>query len=182
VGKGTGLGLASSYGIVEQSGGTIQVDSAPGNGATFRIYLPQAERAVTDAPGERTNRTTVLVVEDNRGLRDLASLVLEEAGFAVLSASSGPEALAVSAGHPGRIDLLLTDLVMPGMSGTKLAERLRAQRLGLNVIYMTGFGASNDKELSLPPGSDLLIKPFLPEQLLQRVECALRTDGRTSEA
>ena len=116
----------------------------------------------------------MLVVEDNQGLRDLASLVLEEAGFGVLSAASGPEALAASAEYGGTIDLVLTDLVMPGMSGTKLAERLRVQRLGLTVIYMTGYGGSADKELALLHGSDLLVKPFLPEQLLERVESALR--------
>jgi hypothetical protein len=128
VGKGTGLGLATVYGIVRQSGGFIAVDSEPDRGTRFRIYLPRAEAPVAEAPRaplalvSTTNGAgTVLVVEDEAGVRHLARDVLRRSGYRVLEAADGAEALRLVAAQQGPIDLLLTDVVMPGMSGAELA-------------------------------------------------------------
>ncbi|HWA17147.1 MAG TPA: ATP-binding protein, partial [Gemmatimonadales bacterium] len=147
VGKGTGLGLATAYGIVRQSGGNITVVSAPGQGSTFTIDLPMVrgepapvEPVVTVAP--RGGNETILLVEDEESVRSLTRRVLELQGYRVLSAASGEGALALSRSSSERIHLLLTDVVMPGISGPKLAELLLAERRGVRLIYMSGYAAT----------------------------------------
>jgi PAS domain S-box-containing protein len=171
-GKGTGLGLATVYGIVKQSGGYVWVDSAPESGSTFRVYLP----LVGDAPdevGETPAATaavrrgaTVLFVEDEGALRTIAERVLRKRGYTVLSAGGGAEALAIAERHDGPIDLLVTDVVMPAMSGQELAERLLALRLDIPVLFMTGYSMEAVANHGvLRPGSHLLNKPFGPHDL-----------------
>jgi two-component system cell cycle sensor histidine kinase/response regulator CckA len=166
VGKGTGLGLATVYGIVKQSGGYIWVTSAPGAGTTFDIFLPRAERpAMTDAPARpavaratRAGTETVLVVEDERLVRDLIARNLGERGYGVLTAVNGAEALDVVSRGPEPIDLLLTDVVMPELGGPELAARLTAAQPSLKVVYMTGY-AERAVAGELAPWP-LLQKPF----------------------
>jgi PAS domain S-box-containing protein len=175
VGKGTGLGLATVYGIVRQSGGFIAVDSQPDCGSRFRLYFPCAETAApaaTDAlPEPATAGTgTVLLVEDEPGVRHLARDVLSRYGYRVIEAADGGEALRLAEGHAGTIDLLLTDVVMPGMSGAELAQRFRELRPGVRVLYASGYadeavvshGARHD-------GVPFLQKPFEPDDLVRRV-------------
>jgi signal transduction histidine kinase len=145
VGKGTGLGLSTVHGIINQSGGTIWVYSEPGKGTTFKIYLPRTEddvervdpRRVVTPPARGSE--TILLVEDEKGVRDLVRDVLETCGYTVLEARHGIEALAVARRHGGPIDLLLTDAVMPQMGGPELAECLVALQPGLKVLYMSGY-------------------------------------------
>jgi CheY-like chemotaxis protein len=145
VGKGTGLGLATVYGIVNQSGGQVEVDSEVGRGTTFKVYLPavkkpvavsRSHQGVTVAP---RGDETVLLVEDEATVRELARLALEAHGYLVLEAGDGDEALRVAAEHQGPIHLLITDVVMPGMGGQLLAERLGASRPGLRVLFQSGY-------------------------------------------
>jgi PAS domain S-box-containing protein len=176
-GKGTGLGLAVVHGIVQQCGGTASIDSAPGRGTAVRIVLPAgapsttrsapaAVRNVPVAPGR-----VVLLVEDEEPVRRVAARILERAGYRVLAVADGEDALRIAAATP-RIDLLLTDVVMPGMSGTRLADHLRAARPSLPVLYMSGFSRDLPESLAPPPGT-LLQKPFTPEVLAARVGEAL---------
>ena len=173
--KGTGLGLATVYGIVKQSGGFIWVYSEPGSGTTFKIYLPRVdEAAVTERraqPADVLGGTeTVLLVEDSDALRDIASRVLERRGYTVLEASDGEAALMLAARHPGAIDLLLTDVVMPEMNGRQLAERLTALRPGLKVLYMSGYaGDAVTRRGVLEQGMAYLQKPFTPDALARKV-------------
>ena len=166
-GKGTGLGLATVYGIVRQSGGFIHVDSQPGKGTTFKIYLPHAQGQSAPARRESVSimpggRETVLVAEDDDGA-GLARTVLEAQGYAVLAARDGVEALKVGEQFDGPIDLLLTDLMMPGLGGERLAARLGGSRPTMRVLLMSGYpGEEADFQgdaLTSPP---LLVKPFTP--------------------
>ena len=175
-GQGTGLGLAMVYGTVKQSGGFIWVYSEPGHGATFKIYLPRVdapvESATPPAPVERPPRgsETVLLAEDEPAVRAIAQQVLERQGYTVLAAPSGADALALAAQHGVTIHLLLTDVVMPGMSGRDLADRLTAQRPGIRVLYISGY---TDNAIvrhgMLEPGLAYLQKPFRPDALVRKV-------------
>ena len=174
-GKGTGLGLATVYGIVKQSNGYIWVDSAPGEGASFQIYLPlhvgQAAAETKSAPGEKLRGSEkILLVEDSEPLKKLAQKFLEAAGFHVFSAASGEEALEVAARYGGTFDLLLTDVVMPGINGRVLAEQLLPRQPGMRVLYMSGY---TDSFIAghgvLEPGTHLLHKPFTDEVLIRKV-------------
>jgi two-component system cell cycle sensor histidine kinase/response regulator CckA len=175
-GKGTGLGLATVYGVVKQSNGYIWVDSAPGKGTSFQIYLPRhLGQTITDEP--RADSTehlcgseSILLAEDAEPLRKLAQTFLAAAGFRVLSAQSGEDALEVAARHGGIFDLLLTDVVMPGMNGRVLAEQLLPRQPGMKVLYMSGY---TDSFIAghgvLDPGTHLLHKPFTEEVLIRKV-------------
>jgi two-component system cell cycle sensor histidine kinase/response regulator CckA len=183
-GKGTGLGLATVYGIVKQSDGYIAVDSAPDKGASFQIYLPRCsgqpmvKEQKADSGEKLRGSENILVVEDTEALRKLAHTFLEAAGFHVLSAGSGEEALKAAASFAGVLDLLLTDVVMPNMSGRALAERLWLRQPGLRVLYMSGY---TDSLIAghgvLDPGTHLLHKPFTEEVLIRKVREVL-DDGQ----
>jgi PAS domain S-box-containing protein len=175
-GKGTGLGLATVFGIVKQSGGHIEVESAPGRGATFTIHLPRVEEAAdasdpeTPAAAVKPGSETVLLVEDEDELREMIGEMLEAAGYGVLQAGGGEEALQVAARHPGSIQLLLTDVVMPHMGGRELAERLATRHPALKVLYVSGYTDDRIGDHGvLDPGIALLHKPFTPASLTDRV-------------
>jgi two-component system cell cycle sensor histidine kinase/response regulator CckA len=176
VGKGTGLGLATVYGIVKQSGGYIWVYSEPDHGTTVRVYLPRVPGAAEPlpaaepAPELRRGTETVLLVEDATPVRTLARKSLENCGYRVLDAADGRAALELSAHHAGGIDILVTDVVMPGMSGRELAERLAPLRPGMRVLYTSGY--TDDAMVHqgvLRSGVAFLQKPFVPESLARKV-------------
>jgi PAS domain S-box-containing protein len=187
-GKGTGLGLSTVYGVVKQSGGYIDVASEPGAGATFKIYLPKVEDALeaqkqtSEIPASLHGTETVLLVEDELSLRKLSRHLLELCGYSVLEAENGTDALKISQEHNQRnIDLLLTDVVMPGMSGRALADRLVKQRPKTRVVYMSGYtGQTVGEHGVLAEGSFFLPKPFTREGLARKVREAL--DGRLAAA
>ena len=176
VGKGTGLGLAMVYGTVRQSGGHIFVDSEPRLGATFRVYFPPAvgeprrDREATPALVDvRPAAATVLVVEDEPPIRHLVVTTLRRKGYRVLHAASAAEALDVARAESGTIDLLLTDVSMPGASGLELARTLAAERPGMRIVVMSGFTeeALNIREAGVPAA--LIQKPFAPTELQRRI-------------
>jgi PAS domain S-box-containing protein len=176
VGKGTGLGLAMVYGIVSQSGGAIAVSSGPAAGSAFTVYLPrlnaEAEQA-SSAPvveDSRSGRGTILLVEDQEAVRSLLARVLLASGYHVIEAASGPQALALPDLQVRSVDLLITDVVMPGMSGSELATRLTARREGLRVLFISGYAPNAVVQQGiLEPGVEFLQKPFGPAQITARI-------------
>jgi CheY-like chemotaxis protein len=178
-GQGTGLGLATVYGIVKQNGGYIEVQSASGLGTTFRIYLPRLGGLEAGAgpeidPQRPQGKETILVAEDEAMLRRLASDVLRMSGYDVIEAANADEALEQFRNHPGRIHLLLTDVVMPGRSGRELAMLLTADHPELPVIYMSGY--TDDAVVRHGVHSSevhFLQKPFSPATLAQKIRQVL---------
>ena len=179
-GKGTGLGLATVYGVVKQSGGYILVHSEPGKGAAFEVYLPSIEtpaEIAKEPPAAvkrpRKNGATVLLVEDEASLRKLTRDVLQDLGYTVLEAAEASQALAIAT-KSRAIDLLLTDVVMPGMNGRALAEALAISHPGTRVVFMSGYTDGEiTKQGVLDVGTAILRKPFTHEELIHRVEEAL---------
>ncbi|MGA7891765.1 MAG: PAS domain S-box protein [Candidatus Sulfotelmatobacter sp.] len=180
-GKGTGLGLATVYGIVKQSAGHIFVYSEPGHGTTFKIYLPNAEHKIgvrtkseVETVSPKHHGTTILLVEDDEIMRSLTRQLLQEHGYTVLEANDGRAALEMVDSNPGPIDLLLTDVVMRRMSGPELAERLHSSNPTLKVAYMSGYtGELMANREMLKPGVTLLEKPFTRNALLNTVHAML---------
>lgn len=181
-GKGTGLGLATVYGIVKQSNGFVFVYSEPGQGATFKIYLPRVakslaqpdEETLEEVPDAAFGSETVLLVEDEAKVRDLVGDTLRQHGYAVLEAAQGQEALLIGTQYEGPIHLLVTDVVMPRMSGRDVATRLAAKRPDMKVLYMSGY--TEDAIVHhgvLDPGIHLIQKPFTSEALMRKVRDVL---------
>ena len=187
MGKGTGLGLSMVYGTVKQSGGHISVESRPGRGTTFNIYLPATGKiAVSDRQDQELRQSlrgteTILLVEDEEMVRTLARQALERYGYKVLDAGCGQAALAAAERHPGKIDLMITDVVMPDMNGIQLAERFRAVSPNTRVLYMSGY--SEDVTGSRDSGGEIpnfVRKPFTPAFLARKVRQTL--DSKTAPA
>jgi nitrogen-specific signal transduction histidine kinase len=168
--NGTGLGLSTSYGIIKQSGGDIWVDSKPGHGTTFRIYLPVAEEPAeaVEAPRESPalrGAETILLVEDEDGVRRVVETMLKRHGYNVLSSASCSDAMSLAERYAGPIHLLITDVVMPGMSGRTMAESLTALRPETKVLYVSGYGGPLESDIS----SGFLQKPFTTEELARKI-------------
>jgi two-component system cell cycle sensor histidine kinase/response regulator CckA len=174
-GKGTGLGLSTIYGIVKQNNGDIRVSSEPGKGSTFTVYFPVTNAlpesiGTLDSPVLQSGKETILVVEDEAGLRVMIQELLERLGYTVLTASNSQEAIQISSVHPGSVDLLLTDVVLPKSNGRDLAERLRYLRRHTRVLYMSGYPSETVAQNGvLRPGAEFLEKPFTPESLAKKV-------------
>jgi len=180
-GKGTGLGLSTVYGIVKQSGGNIWIYSEPGQGSTFKIYLPRVEEEIISyqpsvvSPKTEHGSETILLVEDEKMVRTLALTILKRQGYNVLDAENGDEAIRIVQEHNGKpIDLLLSDVIMPGMNGRQLWEHLRAQHPEMRVLFMSGYTDETIlNEGALPPGIEYIHKPFPPDALVKKVRSML---------
>jgi two-component system, cell cycle sensor histidine kinase and response regulator CckA len=184
VGQGTGLGLSTVYGIVKQSDGYVWAYSEPGQGTTFKIYLPLRDGTVAPArresvPGRAIAGETILVVEDDAGVRHTITRVLEDAGYRVVQAAGAAEAIEVVAHTPEKIDLLLTDIVMPGQNGRELAEQVQELRPGTPVLFTSGY---TDGEIErrglLRPGAAFIQKPLTPGALTRAVRKTLTASPR----
>jgi CheY-like chemotaxis protein len=182
-GRGTGLGLATVHGIAQQNGGHVEVESAPGKGSSFAVYFPRASapleprRSMENSLALPRGTEGVLVAEDDETVRSLVERILRGLGYQVLAASNGAEALAVATKHTGAIDLLVTDVVMQGLSGYDLARQLRAARPAMAVLVMSGYVEDNAIPIGAPQAGEILLeKPFGPPELAWAVRAVL--DGR----
>jgi CheY-like chemotaxis protein len=181
LGKGTGLGLATVYGIVKQNAGHILVYSEPGHGTTFKIYLPNADHKIGIRPKAESEKvspkrtgSTILLVEDDEIMRSLTRQLLQEHGYTVIEADDGKTALGWAQSHEDPIDLVLTDVVMKRMSGPELVDRLTASRPNLKVVYMSGYtGELMAHRDGLKPGVTLVEKPFSRTTLLNTLHTTL---------
>jgi two-component system, cell cycle sensor histidine kinase and response regulator CckA len=176
IGKGTGLGLATVYGIVTQSQGAISVNSAPGRGASFAVYFPASETKEEPADDgmiptqSQAGWETVLVVEDQQSVRGFVRNLLMLNGYRVLEAADGSEAMDICRQHPGEIQLVVTDLVMPGMSGRVLAERLAKEQPKVKILYMSGYTDDSVVHTGVAQaGLAFLQKPFSPTTFTHKV-------------
>jgi signal transduction histidine kinase len=174
VGKGTGLGLATVYGVVKKAGGFIRVQSEPDRGATFTVYLHRVDGTAEPEEAQRcplgvSGTETVLLVEDQPELRELVRTTLENCGYTVVEAANADEALQRTERWSGEVHLMLTDVVMPGMSGWDLGSRLKAQRPEMRVIYMSGYSPTATPTEIQDAGIDYLQKPMSPDDLLRKV-------------
>jgi CheY-like chemotaxis protein len=182
-GKGTGLGLATVYGIVKQSGGYVWIYSEPGHGTTLKLYFPEVSSAAAFKTGEYKvipkgeqvrGSETILLVEDEEAVRRLTSRILEKRGYRVIPAQDGREAMEIGARESEQIDLVLTDIVMPGMNGRGLVERLAGIRPGIKSLYMSGYTDDDIVRRGfIEPSKVFLQKPFTSEALLQTVRKVL---------
>jgi two-component system cell cycle sensor histidine kinase/response regulator CckA len=178
-GQGTGLGLSTVYGVVKQSDGYIHVNSEIGVGTTFKIYLPLLDQPADPEPGRTESKPpqggaeTILLVEDEDMLRTLTRNVLELLGYTVLEAANGQHACALSEQQASPLDLLLTDVVMPGMNGPALAQRLMASRPGLKILYTSGYTGQGIGQGVLPELCHFIPKPFTREDLARKIREAL---------
>jgi len=188
VGKGTGLGLATVYGIVKQSSGHIEVQSTLGRGSSFQIFLPAEAQAATalepgnDAAEPAFAGETILVVEDAAALRDLVCQALSVSGCTVLSAPEAQEALRILSQQKGAIHLLITDVIMPGMNGPALAKQVRAMRPETKILYMTGYSGEFVRSDMLIPGVSFIQKPFTPADLRRKIRKMLADKPATKSA
>jgi CheY-like chemotaxis protein len=187
--RGTGLGLSMVYGIVRQSGGDVIVESRPGAGSTFSVYLPRVEDVMA-AESETTKRLsapfdgseTVLLVDDEESLRSLVCRTLQRYGYTVIATGSGDEACRVAATHGAPFDLLVTDVVMPGMNGPELAEALRRDSPNLKVIFMSGYANDTLSQHTGMDGTRFLQKPFAPVALARSVRQLLDAGNPAASA
>jgi CheY-like chemotaxis protein len=185
VGQGTGLGLSTCYGIIKQSGGHISVYSEPGQGTTFKIYLPQVEPQAKiplqrlDSPDLPRGTETILLVEDDPALREMAATLLRRLGYTVLAAANGIEALSLKQQRDsGYVDLLFTDVVMPHMSGKELADRVQALYPYTRILFTSAYtGNAIVHQGVLNPGAALLQKPFTPSALAHKLREVLDQPG-----
>jgi hypothetical protein len=185
VGEGTGLGLATAYGIIRQSNGWIDVSSEVGVGTSFRVYLPCIDDpSPSEAVGSRIDtarakgkeQATILLVEDQEAVRAFTKAALEQHGYAVIDASDGEQAIAVAKQHLGQIDLLVTDVVLPGMNGKAVSKRLKALERNLKVLFISGYTADVFIERGeLDVGAAFLQKPFSPDDLEAKIQGVLKT-------
>ncbi len=176
VGKGTGLGLATVYGILKQSGGYVSVDTAPGAGSTFHVYLPRTTElpeSLSESGSSKRGTETVLLVEDEPAVRSIATRILQSAGYGLLTASGPSEALDIARRHPGPIHALLTDVVMPDMNGFDLAKHITKERQETRVLFMSGYPSRDGLPVDLQTNITLIAKPFSPDGLLNQMRALL---------
>jgi len=179
ISHGTGLGLSTCYGIVKQSGGYITVDSEPGCGAKFKIYLPRVDKAkepvVERAESEMVGgNETILVVEDEAAVRTMAISMLKRLGYRVIEAANGKEAIEVARSHPERLDLVLSDIVMPEMGGEELAKWMRTAFPQTKILFTSGYpNHAFENPDTLGPGTAFIPKPFVLQTLARQVRAIL---------